>query len=69
MPAIDKLTKSDVQALRSFAQQVGGGIRWKGKLRDAWLTGVYRCDPETRATLQHLRNRLGTSWLTKFNFA
>lgn len=71
MAALDKLTKADVAALRQYSIACNCGIRWKGKLRDAWATGVYgaRVDPDTKATLQSIRNRLGTSWLSKFNFA
>jgi hypothetical protein len=71
MASLDKLTKADVAALRQYAIAYGHGIRWKGALRLAWETGVYfPCtDPDVKATLQSLRNRLGTSWLSKFNFA
>lgn len=71
MSALDKLTKEDVAALRQFAIACNCGIRWKGELRASWESGVwgYKVEPDTRATLRNIRNRLGTSWLSKFNFA
>lgn len=69
--AMDKLTQTDVTELRTYAKTVGGGIRWKGKLRHSWESGIwdYRVPKDTCAHLQHMRNMLGTAWLSKFNFA
>lgn len=70
MSAIDKLTPSDINALRIFARVCNNGIRWKGSLRDAWERGYYKgVDADTKATLQGLRNSLGTSWLSQFKFS
>lgn len=71
MAAIDKLTEIDRTNLRKFASAANCGIRWKGKLRDFWSTGYcsVNVDRDVRSDLLFLRNRLGTSWLSKFKFA
>ncbi len=66
---LDQLTKEDRAVLLRFGQLQNCGVRWKGRLRTAWDTGLYpRTEPDQRATLQALRNRLGVSWLSKFRF-
>lgn len=61
----EKLTSADLAVILRFAKQ--GGIRWKAKLRRAWESGDYgSIEPDNKAHLQSLRNRFGTSLLSKF---
>jgi hypothetical protein len=63
-----RLSMEQITALRSFAD--ANGVRWKFKLRDAWMTGRYRDYPGTHCYvyLQQVRNIFGTAWLVTFSF-
>jgi hypothetical protein len=57
-------TQEQLNAIIRFAAE--HGRTWKAQLRDCWMTGNYVGFVGSNL-LQQVRNRLGPSWLVKFN--
>lgn len=58
------LTAEQYDALVAYAAKYGDN--WKEKLSNAWLNGADANEPNGHL-LRQVRNRLGPSWLAKFN--
>lgn len=59
------LNQGQLVTLQRYAESKGRG--WKRKLRSLWETGIDRSlSEDDHATLRHMRNTLGPSWLDGF---
>jgi hypothetical protein len=65
MPAL-KPTTAQHNTLTTYAR--AHGRNWKADLRHSWLTGMWR-SYDNVPELQHMRNTMGTHWLTSYRVA
>jgi hypothetical protein len=57
-----QLTQQEIDAIQSYAKEKGRN--WKSSLANDWVKGNAKGD--RGVILYRLRNRLGPSWLAKF---
>jgi hypothetical protein len=72
MSHLSELNPEQAEALtlwRKYQLEQRGEIRWKGALKDAWMTGKYPAwdRPDLNCYLQQIRNKYGPAFLNRLN--